>query len=738
VALSFVSWIDTSELLSTRIHVEAQDSTFTGDSGNAFLPFFMVAATPFATTVNITLTRLSIVCAATASFDSNACTLHPAVCATLVSVASSSSATVSLVLDDARLIGPLLLLGEHRHASSGNGLSSVVVHRVDVFCSAWGRHSFSPLGIMGPDSGPTAMKPTIPSYINHLFHNQTVECLVPRRNPSGSFSVAVTSHVAPTLSISIGDIPTNSTEATATPSAIPPPRAPDSLTEQFFSSVGAVTAASGVSSAVSSAVGTALVRSAFTAQLATCAEGSVDEILSGDNGENNFFGLQVGKEDTRGRGYRSSLVGLLLVVFATLLFGAMAAILLQYGHRRRRTIQSVAAAAALPGWWLAGPCAAAVGPLFSSAISLASVSLWTHLAATDVMIVVASLGTAVASSCWSIRALLTPNHGGLFVCKTVGSAPTPLQMPSAVTWLLDGGHLWAFDPSSQSPLTPSIAVFVDDTPGWVYPHAYGSLFTSMRPRYYWHFLLDMAANIVVGIIAAVPAMVAARTTDIVDDTSVSNACIGALHATTAVQLLFAVYFVVARPVAVHWELIAGACMAILGALNALLASIQATSLASDVIDGIGNMVESLQLAASGLAVLCGVAECLLTLFVLKQRRSLLVDDITDDEYDASVSTVFAAPSTVVSLSSLLPPLPNSTTIVDSGLCSPLYFSHVHPNQDPSLTAFHHQERPLPPSPVVIEALSVLVQQAAASAQCSKQAKHHGFWSRVLQLLRKYL
>jgi hypothetical protein len=427
-------------------------------------------------------------------------------------------------------------------------------------------------------------------------------------------------------------------------------------------------------------------------------------------------------------------------VFATLLFGAVAAIVLQYGNRRRSTIQSAAAAAALPGWWLAGPCAAAVGPLFSSALSLSSVSLWTHLV-TDVMIVVASLGAAVVSSCWSIRALLTPSYGGLFVCKTVGSAPIPLsdivQMPSAATWLLDGGHLWAFDSSSQAPLAPSITVL--EHGDRMYPHAYGSLFTSMRPSYYWHFLLDMAANIVVGIIAAVPAVVAARTTD---DTAVSNACIGALHATTAVQLLFAVYFVVACPVAVHWELIAGACMAVLGALNALLASIQATSLASDVIDDIGNMVESFQLAASGLAVLCAVAECLLTLFVLKQRRSLLADDIANDEYDASGSPVFAAPSTVVSLSSLLPPLPSSTTIVDSGLCSPLYFLHAHPtsapNQDPSLTAFQYQERPSPLSPLVMEALSVLVQQAAFSAQHSKQANHDGFWSRVLQLLRKYL
>ncbi|CUF22971.1 Hypothetical protein, putative [Bodo saltans] len=58
------------------------------------------------------------------------------------------------------------------------------------------------------------------------------------------------------------------------------------------------------------------------------------------------------------------------------------------------------------------------------------------------------------------------------------------------------------------------------------------------------------------------------------------------------------------------------------------------------------------MAASGLAILCAVSECLLTLLVLKHRRTLLANAFGDD---AGVNAVFAAPSTTLSLSSVFTP-----------------------------------------------------------------------------------
>jgi hypothetical protein len=665
-----------------------------------------------------------------------------------------SSLIVAVSLDQCVLTGAFQLV------RLSSDTSQLLPATADVYCSTWRRHEYSPQSSLAPTSTlggwyrgvarptfsaqskvdtssvcltnhqsttPTADVATIvshdaslqtpsSSYSNTIPpHQQIPQATRPlsARAPSPTTTVGAifSGAVSPLLSLSVSiDV------AQTKKPIVPLLRTTTSIAHKFFSSIGAVTVVSGVLSGISAGVGTALVRTALTVQLEACAGGSIDSVISGDSGGSDFLSPQVGDQQAPGKGYRSNIVSLLAIVGASALLGALTVGALMFSPcgDRRSSVQVATAAAALPGWWLAGPCAAAVGPFLSSGVSLASVSTW-DVPAGDGLLVLLSLGMFLTLSAWSVVALLRPNRRGLFVCTTVGPAPNPMRdnatMRKVVVWLLGGGYLWKLDPSLMrtSTIKQHAAIKsgqrISNTFDRMYPYAYGSLFTSMRPNYYWHFLLDMAANIVVGIIAAVPAMVAARTVNIIDDMSVSNACIGALHATTAVQLLFAFFFVVTRPVAVHWELIAGACMAILGALNALLASIQATSLASDVIDDIGNMVESFQLTASGLAVLCAVAECLLTLFVLKQRRLLLADDI--DSYDGGMSSVMAASSTLLASRFLYSPSTRKSSRDFANL------QQASCRNSP--LSRHHKKISIPRSVFIMQALSVLVQQAANTA-----------------------
>ncbi|CUF22998.1 membrane-associated protein, putative [Bodo saltans] len=744
-----------------HVYITGQSCIFDGTTSDAFISmrstFVHVVG---AALVNVTLSLTTVT---TRSATNIHCSLSSN-CTAIVAKGSNNAQlsivpTLSVTLDSASLIGPLTLL-----LQPAGGVTPL--SRVDVYCSRWGRHPFSPLTMMSPHSGPTAMNSGL-TFFGHYLHDPTSSCLLPLKNPSSTVSddsqtslITLTATIALSESIeapqTTTDTITRSFVLTKSATIGVPPVPTTSIAEQFFASVGAVTIASGVSSAASSAVGTALVRTAFTAQLADCAGGSIDSIFSGDNGGNNFFDLQIGDEEAPGQGYRSSLVGLLVVLTATTLFGAVVVLVLLLcpcGRiQRRRTLRSATASGALPGWWLAGPCAAAVGPLLSSGISLASVSTWST-PAVDVAILLVAFATAIMSSSWSVLALLKPAYRGFFVCETVGPAPThqlEKHAPSVVSWLLEGGYLWAVDPLlTKQPLAP-IDVPLRDTAQQqyirpaerMYPHAYGSLFTSMKPNHYWHFLLDMAANVAAGFLAAVPAMVAKSTDS--DHVMMSNACNGALHATTVVQLIFAAYFVARRPVAVRWELIAGACMATLGAVNAVLSSVQATSLASGIINEWGNAVQSFQLAASGLAILCAVSECLLTLLVLKHRRTLLDDD-------ADPNPVFASPITILSLSSppstphhfssivhsesvsFQPQSHSTMSIINNVDNSPLTSVYFKPTTASTLSTiaprhdrlgqqplYHHGSLSLLSRRLALEALAVLVQQAAQAPRVKQQ------------------
>ncbi|CUG71553.1 Hypothetical protein, putative [Bodo saltans] len=631
----------------------------------------------------------------------------------------SSVTFVNVTLDRAVLIGAMKVFRRITSSLSPNSSQSSVA--VAVYCSQWGRHSYSPLSLIGQtskavfralelDRGPAntffVFSKTNPSHL----------CSVPQRlSMSGELTNSREASKI-TVSVSTAETASNTGRRSSTKFFVAAAARPAPIAQQFFSSISAVTITSGVSSALSSAVGTALVRTVFTAQLADCAGGSVDSIFSGDNGGNNFFNLQIGDQGADGYGYRSSLAGFLIVIIFPTLFGATISVTLWLGlcgNIRRRTLRGATAAAALPGWWLAGPCAAAVGPLLSSGISLASVSAWSTPAVGVVILLVVSFATAIMTFSWSVIALLKPTHRGIFVCKTEGRERT-LQakkrphVSTFLVWLLDGGYVWAVDSSLVTDPhafgTPSRSLTNSSTDR-MYPYAYGSLFSSMKPNHYWHFLLDMAANIVAGILAAVPAIVAKSTDS--DHIKVRNACNGALHATTVVQLIFAAYFIARRPVAVRWELIAGACMATLGGINALLASIQATSLASDTINDWGNAVQSFQLAATGVAILCAVSEGLFSLFVLNRRRGLLANPIDIDEED--LNPVYASSSSILSLSS--PPSPPHHFSSVASTLSTIAPRHDRLGQQP----LYHRVSPSLSRSLILDALEVLVTLAAQKA-----------------------
>lgn len=76
-------------------------------------------------------------------------------------------------------------------------------------------------------------------------------------------------------------------------------------------------------------------------------------------------------------------------------------------------------------------------------------------------------------------------------------------------------------------------------------------------------------------------------------------------------------------------------MVCIGALNALLSSIQVTSLVSDGVNEWANAVQLLQLVASGISIILAVSECILVFAKLQHRRALLVSDVVSKaEVDA--------------------------------------------------------------------------------------------------------
>jgi hypothetical protein len=298
---------------------------------------------------------------------------------------------------------------------------------------------------------------------------------------------------------------------------------------------------------------------------------------------------------------------LVLVLGSAVLLLVVAAVKHRLARSSRpRTLpwRTVAADAGLPGWWLAGPCAMAVAPLLSAAVSLASVSPWAAgTGAADGVLVVIALLLGCALVAWCVKALLRRRHGGWFTAVPRGLARELSDVPPLVRWLLGGACAWAPDPRLRTDASQRFVA------------AYGSLFTSMWPHRHWWFLVDMSASVAVGLLAALPALAVHRSDAI---TMVPLVCTGALHAATAVQLILAALFAGLRPVAVRWEHLAALGSVLLGALGALLASLSVSGAAG--LDDAANSVEIAQLALALLVLVASLVEVAFDLSTSRQTR----------------------------------------------------------------------------------------------------------------------
>ncbi|CUG85772.1 GPI-anchored surface protein, putative, partial [Bodo saltans] len=333
----------------------------------------------------------------------------------------------------------------------------------------------------------------------------------------------------------------------------------------------------------------------------------------------NLFQINVGSDDNAvGYGYRGVLVSsLLLVLGSAVLLIISALVKRRLDSRSRRPThpvswRTIAADFGLPGWLIAGPCATAVPPMLSAAVSLASVSPWTAgTGAGDGVLIMLSLLLGSTLVAWCFKALLRPRHGGWFTAVPRGPAHELQRVPRAVRWLLGGAYSWAPDPRLR---TAANRRFMS---------AYGSLFLSMWPHRHWWFLMDMSTSVVVGFLAALPSLFVHR-----DDaaTLIPAICTGALHTATAVQVAILAAFTLLHPVAVRWEYGGSLLSTLLGAVGALLTSFAAEGF--DGLDNAANGVAIVQMIISIIMLLLGFSEDIFALLTSQPTRwrRLLPDD----------------------------------------------------------------------------------------------------------------
>ncbi|CUG90555.1 membrane-associated protein, putative [Bodo saltans] len=364
--------------------------------------------------------------------------------------------------------------------------------------------------------------------------------------------------------------------------------------------------------------GSVLIRSSLSLQFAQCASddpgtsSSLSTALIGSS-SSNLFQIHIGSDDnTAGYGYRGALVSSLILVLGSAVLILVAALIkYRVGKHPRQPSdsfwQTVAAESGLPGWWLAGPCAMAVAPMLSAAVSLASVSPWAAgTGAGDGVLVAVSLLLGSVLVTWCSKVLMRPRNGGWFTAVAHGPAHQLQRAPRAVLWLLGGAYAWAPEPRLR---TAANRRFVP---------AYGSLFTSMWPHRHWWFLVDICTSIVVGLLAALPSLVVHRNDAA---TLVPAVCTAALHTSTAVQIMFMVAYIALRPVAIRWEHAGSLLSVLLGALGALLTSLSAAGV--EGLDSVSEGVGVAQIVVAILIVVLAFAEdgfALLTSQQLRWRR----------------------------------------------------------------------------------------------------------------------
>ncbi|CUF93657.1 transmembrane protein, putative [Bodo saltans] len=366
----------------------------------------------------------------------------------------------------------------------------------------------------------------------------------------------------------------------------------------------------------------ALIHVSLSSVLARCAGNGEEEgedvvdvvLIGGDDG--NLFHMHIGHDTDHGYGYRGVLISMFVFAGGSLLIalGWCAAIFLwQRGCRFEQQMRDIIALwrrilvehGGLPGWWLAGPCATAIGPLLANFISLASVSPWdtSSTQATDATLVIIAAAVVVTHTLWCWRVLLSPRYYGAFIATARGLAPelqiadgNPAKVP--LQWLLSGAYGWAVDrriaPTDDNNTRRRRTSFVG---------AYGDLFNSMVPRYYWWFLVEATVTIVIALLAALPALFVHRSDAA---TVVPDVCRGSLHAATAVQIAQAAAFVLLQPIAVRWEAIAACLSVTLGALAALLMSLE--SAADEEVEVAATVVSVVQIVFVMTATICAIAE----------------------------------------------------------------------------------------------------------------------------------
>ncbi|CUG85815.1 transmembrane protein, putative [Bodo saltans] len=546
----------------------------------------------------------------------------------LIKVKSSATdIAVTLMLDQVFLFGITSVIDAASSAPAAQGLS--LVASITLRCSWWGRHSFSsplspihlalcgellrgPLSAIGTDTE-VELSP------NSLLAFQSPQCLV-RWKPhcDGSRSVSTSfSHEASMDSTRLTFSASSATELA------PHVEARTSLMTLSASTAARSTLSAVVGSLGAAASGAVLIRSSLSQQLAECASddpgtnSSLSAALIGSS-SSNLFQINAGSDaNAAGYGYRGVLLSSLVIVLGSVVLLLIAAHIKHRLELRSHhpthpvTSRTIAADFGLPGWWLAGPCAMAIAPLLSAAVSLASVSPWASGTAGDGVLVVVSLLLGCALIAWCVKALLRPRHGGWFTAVPRGPAHELLRAPRVVLWLLGGAYAWAPEPRLRTAANRRFG------------SAYGSLFTSMWPHRHCWFLVDMSTSIVVGFLAALPSLVVHR-----DDaaTLIPAMCTGALHTATAVQLAFLLAFTFMRPVAVRWEYGGSLLITLLGAVGALL-----TSFAAEGIDGledVANGVAIAQMIIPILILVLGFSEDIFALLTSQPTRwrRLLHDD----------------------------------------------------------------------------------------------------------------
>jgi hypothetical protein len=680
---SVVSMFDIQASSSAQLHADAQNSTLgvlhhkTPTSMSGLVSFRNVTAPSGASAVihflsnasKVTAPSTSVMCLGCSNVAISAVALQSTLLsptwqslqsstAACMSIANSTPSAVHLLMDGSTVVGGAQLMLFDR-------LGLRTLGHIELRCSGWARHSFSPLVALHADSlltprGVAVLElttsdcpllathsmsadlgtthghsssdlahtnarlisdsrdadrtPTARSFITRWRATRTASLRVGALQPPPSQTLSATLSTLPpprwmTKTASRPQIPVVSSNAT---NNLTLPKARISTTKRIFSSMQVIGALASILGVVSIASSSPLIRTAFMSQLANC---NVLDVITGGGSVSSLLPIDIGTSGAPGHGYRSTLAGLMAVMASSVALGLLMAVLIRIRSRaatKPHAWRDVFAFAALPGWWLSGPCAASVAPILSGALSLASVSDWAS-AAGDGALVAASFAATISIVVMSSLALLRPRAGGWFVGVTQGGAPSCIRNPTnalkrTLRWLLDGGHLWQCAPKGRT----STVRFHPLAFGDLFVPAYGSLFESMRPDRHWYPLLDMSISIAAGMIAAIPAIVVGATGQLSD-----HVCSGALHTMTAVQLLAVVLFLILRPPAVRWERLLSGLMYVLAALSAVIASI-------DTADGdeTGDALDTMQLIVSALLIGAAVAESILVLIVFHRRRHI--------------------------------------------------------------------------------------------------------------------